>query len=93
MAVASLVLGIISVICAILPGFFYIGTVVSIIGIILGVIAKKQNSENSGMASAGLTLSIIGLVFGTFFWVACTARYNSEVQAQFQLVQVLFNKK
>lgn len=63
-AVASLVLGIISVICifiswAIIPGI--IGLLTGIIGTILAVLARKSGCT-SGMATAGLALSIIGLI-------------------------------
>lgn len=53
-ALASLILGIVS--------FFCCGTVCSIVGLILGIISKKQKPLNNGMAVAGIVLSIISLV-------------------------------
>lgn len=55
MAVASLVLGIVSFLCCGLP--------CSIVGLILGIISKKRQPMNNGMATAGIVLCIIGLVF------------------------------
>ena len=59
MAIASLILGIISVFTA-------------IIGIILGVLGRKD-PEKKGMATAGLVCSIIALVLGIIMWIACAA--------------------
>jgi len=53
MATASLVLGIISLFC--------FGLVLGIIGLILGILAKKK-MPNNGKATAGIVLSILGLV-------------------------------
>ena len=57
MAVASLVLGIIGLIAWVIPLF---GLPITITGLVLG--AKRLNSEQRGLAIAGLTLCIIGLV-------------------------------
>lgn len=66
-AIASLVLGIVSLITWLIPLFGY---PTSIIGIILSVSGMK--SENKGMGIAGLVMSIIALV-------ACIA--NSAIGA------------
>lgn len=58
LAIASMVLGIVSLILAcILP---YVSWVPAIVGIVLAAIAKKK--AKSGMATAGLVCSIIALV-------------------------------
>ncbi len=59
MAIASLVLGIVS--------FFCCGTICSILGLIFGIISKKRQPENNGMATAGIVLSVIALVLGLIF--------------------------
>lgn len=72
MAVASLVLGIISlVIGAFLAGFQWIGIVLAIVGIVLG--AKNNNPEKAGLAKAGLVCSIIGLILCSITFLACVA--------------------
>lgn len=53
MAIASLVLGIVSFLCCGLP--------CSIAGLIFGILSKKRQPENNGMATAGIVLSIIAL--------------------------------
>ena len=57
MGVASLVLGIASLVCGcFLPGLQWIGSITGLIGI-----------------TAGLVCSIIGFVLSTIFYVACVA--------------------
>ncbi len=66
-AVASLVLGIIGI-CT---GWLYgLGCILGIIGLVMSSIAKKNNG-GSGMATAGLVLSILAVVFGAVA-LACT---------------------
>lgn len=60
MAIASLVLGIVSFFCCGLP--------CSVVGLILGIISKKRKPLNNGKATAGIVLSIIALVlWGIYF--------------------------
>ncbi len=70
-SIASLILGIASVV---LPWFYFssiVSVIVGIIGIILAVQVRKFNDENKNMATAGLVLSIIGLVLSGIM-VVCT---------------------
>ena len=60
MAIAGLVLGILGAIGGWIPGLNYIAWLFAIIGIVLSAKAMKQ--EKSGVAIAGLVLSIVGLV-------------------------------
>ena len=70
MAVASLVLGILAIVFAIVGvGYQWIGAIVGIIGIVLG----KKNPEKKGIATAGLVCSIIGTVLCLITFVACVA--------------------
>ena len=56
MGVASLVLGIASLVCGcFLPGLQWIGSITGLIGSILGALGRK-NSEKKGIATAGLVL-------------------------------------
>lgn len=73
MGIASLVLGIVSLVCIIGVAGLYpgiIGAVVGIVGIILGVMGKS-NPDRSGIATAGLVCSIIGTVLNLIFTIAC----------------------
>ena len=69
LAIASLVLGIVSIVfCFIIQ---WLGLIIGIVGIVLGVMAKKKNP--TGMATAGLVLSIIGTVLCALVFIACVA--------------------
>lgn len=67
LAVAGLVLGIISIVFAFL--FVWIGLIAGIVGIILSVKGRK-NPTKKGLATAGMVLSIIGTSLSGVF-VAC----------------------
>ena len=76
LAVGSLILGIVTILSVIISLFAFwpmaiIGLITGIIGIILGVMAKKKYL--GGMAVTGLVLSIVGLVFCGVFFIACVA--------------------
>jgi len=74
MAVAGLVLGILAVAFCWLPGVNIVTTILAIVGIVLSVMGTKQLNaagKPTGVATAGLVLSIIGLVIGAI-GVICT---------------------
>lgn len=71
MAIASLVLGILSL----LTGTIAIGFILGVLGCIFGIKARNQISEGlpgRGMATAGLICSIIGIVYGGIVLASCT---------------------
>ncbi|MCL2236174.1 MAG: hypothetical protein FWB98_07025 [Defluviitaleaceae bacterium] len=72
MATAALVLGIIAI--AIFPfnPIPFLEVIIGGIGIGLAVSAKSQGNS-SGKVTGGLICSIIGMVLGGLFWVACFA--------------------
>jgi len=74
-AIASLVLGIVAVVLGFFGYVAIAGVACGIIGIILGVQAKKEIPEGAptGMAVAGLVLSIIGTVLSGILLIACVA--------------------
>lgn len=64
MAIASMVLGICSIV------FFstvFISLICAIVGLVLGIVAKKKNQ--GGMATAGIVTSIIGIVIVVIVFV------------------------
>lgn len=71
MAVASLVLGIVSAILALIPFCGMIAIVPAIIGFILGIVdlVKKSKEEDSkkGMSIAGIVLSAIAIIFIIYY--------------------------
>lgn len=73
MAVASLILGIVSVLSSVVGGCFslgWVGSACGVVAIILGAIARK-NPAKKGMATAGLVLGIIALAWGIIATIAC----------------------
>ena len=67
LAVASLVMGILALVNMfwMIPGILF-----GILGIIFAAVAKKQGNT-SGMGTAGLVMSIIGLVLSGIFLAIC----------------------
>lgn len=70
-AVASMVLGIIGVVCIFFGYSAFVGIVVSIIGLVLGIKVQKEAPE--GMAKAGVILSVVALGACALVLVACIA--------------------
>ena len=84
MGVASLVLGIISIIIGFIPFCGAIALLPAIIGLILGivdVVKKSKSGESKGMSIAGIVLSAIAIVVIIFweFVVAAGATTDSQV--------------
>ena len=71
LAIASLILGIVAIVFSFIGLSIPFGLIIGIVGIILGVMAKKKNP--CGMATAGLVLSIIGTVLCAIVFIACMA--------------------
>jgi len=78
MAIASLVLGIIGVawILVPIPGTFWIGVILGIVAIVLGVLGKKEEG-GAGKAKAGLVLGIVAIVINLAFYIMCMAAVSS----------------
>ena len=74
-SIASLVLGIVSIVIAWWGWIGLLGLAAGIVGIILAINAKKEMAaaENAptGMVTAALVLSIIGAVLSGIFFVSC----------------------
>lgn len=71
-ATASLVLGIISVVLWFFGYSALVSVILGIVGLILAGNAKKEGF-NGGIRTAGFVLSLIGLIGGAIFFVACVA--------------------
>ncbi|MGI5891323.1 MAG: DUF4190 domain-containing protein [Bacillota bacterium] len=79
-AIASLVLSIIAFILVFSGPFAIIGIILSIVGLVTGIKANKV--EKSGMATAGIIISIISLVLCAIMFVAfigCVALIGSAL--------------
>lgn len=70
MAIAAMVCGIVSVVLCWLS---FVGLAAGIVGLVLSVMARKKvapGQNGSGMVTAGLVCSIIGIVLGGI-WTTC----------------------
>nr|WP_300170139.1 hypothetical protein [uncultured Flavonifractor sp.] len=78
-AIASLVLGIVGVVLV----CFGLSIVSLILGIIGLVLASKSKNEgfNGGLRTAGFVLSLLAVIFGAIFFVACTALTGSVMNS------------
>lgn len=72
MGVAALILGIVAIVLGVFGLGFPVGTVVGVLGIILGAVGKKKDPEN-GLATGGLVCAIIGTALSLLFFFACAA--------------------
>lgn len=74
-AVAGMSLGIIGIVFGILSGYFSIlGLPIAIVGLVLSVSARKQlttAAQPTGIATAGLVLGIIAVVFTAIAFFTC----------------------
>ena len=77
MAVAGLILGILSLVGGIIPGVnTFPMWLFGLVGIILSAMARskaKKEGQPTGTATAGLVLSIIGFTFALIMFIACVA--------------------
>ena len=81
MGVASLVLGIISLVFSFAGvGVQWIGAIIALPGIVLGAIARKK-PETRGIGTAGLVCSIIGFILCIILYVACVACVSAASSA------------
>ena len=72
LATASLILGILSLVFIFVGTYALIGTLLGSIGIILAAVAKKKGNK-SGVGTAGLVMSIIGVSLTLISFLACVA--------------------
>lgn len=70
MAIAALVCGILSLVCACFGTFAWIGVVLGIVAVVLGVMANKKEKDTK--ATAGLVMGIIGLALSAIIAISCT---------------------
>ena len=71
-AIASLVCGILGIVGAWIPIVQYFTVILSILGIVFGVKARKEApADKRGMATAGMVLGIISLALGVIM-IICT---------------------
>lgn len=70
-ALASMVLGIVACVFVFFGYGAFVGIILGVIGLILGINAKKEGP--SGMATAGIVLSIIAISICALGLIACVA--------------------
>ena len=82
MAVASLILGILSIVLSWIPvAGWIICLIMGVVAIVLGVLGRKKQPEKKGMAVAGMVMGIIGVVFSLIWVIACGALVGAGAKA------------
>ena len=88
LSVAALVCGLIGIIGSFIPVVKYFTLVLAVLGIVFGVLGKKKaaqaGSTNTGLATAGLVLGIIGTAFsavGVICALACVGAANAAADS------------
>src|SRR5690348_15751005 len=75
LAIAGMVLGIVGLVLAIIPCFWWLGMCVSVVGIALSGVAMRfistGSADGKGKAVTGLVCGIVGVAIGTL-WLALT---------------------
>ena len=72
LSIASLVIGIISLVS------FYIPFIYSIVGLILGIVSIKKNKPGRGQAIAGIICSSIAILLSILFIVIMVSSANTR---------------
>ena len=81
MGIASLVLGIVSIIISFIPFLNVVAFIPAMVGLILGIIdivKKTKNKEPKGKSIAGTILSAIAMVIIAVSWISMVALVNNE---------------
>ncbi|MGN9795765.1 DUF4190 domain-containing protein [Streptomyces sp. NPDC054847] len=80
---AALVLGIIGLVFAIIPFLFWIGTILCLIALILGIVgrgrAKRGEATNKGVALAGTVLGLLGIVVSVIIGIVTVMAVDDAV--------------
>ena len=79
MAIASLVVGILSILCCCCV---YLSVILGIVGIVLAVLSRPKDGKFEGVAMGGLICSIVGLVLGVILIIVNVATQNSADYTQ-----------
>ncbi len=78
MGIASLVLGIVSIIFIFMPWLAGWGVLLGAAGIVLAVLARKKGE--TGVATAGLVCSVVGAAICGIMYIAC-AQAKNEIES------------
>ena len=71
-AIASLVCGIVSVVCWFFGVTSILSLILGIVGLVLANNSKKAG-YNDGLRTAGFVLSLLGTIFGALIFISCVA--------------------
>ena len=77
LAIASLVLGILSIVFAFV--YIYVGLIAGVVGIVLGVKARKETP--CGLATAGFVCSIVGTALSAVMLVCALCVVGASIAA------------
>ena len=68
LSIVAVVLGGLAVIIALIQGINFLSIPLGLSGMILGGYVRKR-TQNFGLATAGIVVSLVGMVMGVFFYL------------------------
>ncbi|MGI6221098.1 MAG: DUF6591 domain-containing protein [Coriobacteriales bacterium] len=75
-SIAGMVVGIIGIVCALVPGGYWIAFILGVLAVVFGAVGRsnaKKAGQKAGPATAGLALGVITIVLGVIMLAACSA--------------------
>ena len=89
MSVAGMVLGLVALICSLVPCFWiptlvWVPLLLGIVGLVLSVISKKKAKAagaKTGLSTSGIVMSILGLIIVPIIYVLIISAVSSAVDS------------
>ncbi len=91
MAIASLILGILSLVFSFIPFMGFIALAMAVVGLILGIMGKKElekEGQATTPATAGIVMSTISIVWYIISWIIWISILSSTSSALINLQQL-----
>jgi hypothetical protein len=98
MGVASLVLGIFSIVCGFIPLCNFFALIPAVVGLVLGIVSavgNKKRQKPNGMAIAGAIMSgiaILSIIFWLMIFAGATASASQQIQSNLNEIKIEVKK-
>ncbi|WP_294357772.1 DUF4190 domain-containing protein [uncultured Clostridium sp.] len=98
MAIASMVLGILGIFFSITFILSFLGVILALVGLVLGIVSKSQIEREKeiltgrGMAMAGIICSSIALGLVVLIWVGCAAMLKMNESTDYYYLKLILSQ-